>query len=53
MAETPKTVLSWPSGLGAILALLILVLAIVFIVLGQLPLMIGLFIVGLALTRLL
>jgi hypothetical protein len=43
---------SWPSGLGAILAVVILVLAIVFIVLGQLPLMIGLFLAGLALCRL-
>lgn len=42
----------WPSGLGAVIALIVLVLAIVFVWLGQLPLLVGVLIGLLALARL-
>lgn len=43
---------SWPQGLGAIIAIVILILAIVFIAIGKLPLFLGCFIAGLAIARL-
>lgn len=42
----------WPSGLGAIIALIVLVLAIVFMAIGQLDYKLGFFIVALAASRL-
>lgn len=41
-----------PSGLGAVIALLVLVLCVVFAVLGQLPPLLALLIGGAALARL-
>jgi hypothetical protein len=41
-----------PSGLGAIIAIVVLVLAVVLIVVGQLPLVIGGLIAALAVARL-
>lgn len=43
---------TWPTGIGAIIAVLILILAIVFVVIGQMDLKVGLLIAGLALARL-
>lgn len=44
--------ISWPQGLGAIIAIIVLVLAVMFVAIGKLPLFIGLFIIGLAAARL-
>ncbi len=44
--------IAMPSGLGAVLAVIILVLAIVLCILGKLPLLLAALIGGLALARL-
>jgi hypothetical protein len=42
----------WPSGIGAIVAVVVLILAIVFVVIGQMDLKIGGLIALLAISRL-
>lgn len=44
--------ITWPSGLGAVLALIVLVLAIVFVVIGQMDLKVGALLAILAVARL-
>lgn len=43
---------TWPTGLGAVIAIIVLVLCIVFIAIGKLPLILGCLIAMLAVARL-
>lgn len=46
------TQITWPSGIGAIIAVVVLILAIVFVVIGQMDLKVGGLIALLAIARL-
>jgi len=43
---------TWPTGIGAIIAVVVLILTIVFVVIGQMDLKVGALIAALAIARL-